>query len=106
AVRGGVPEGRDADHRESGFRAEERFVASRPSTRATISSSVSDRSPCCSALRRTRQSPRSTCSAPPKRERAPEEGLARPSAALAYLSKGTRSASSAPSAEQSFPTQS
>ena len=44
----------------------------------------------------TRRSTRSMFFAPPKRARAAEDGLARPCAAAAYLSKGTRSLRSAP----------
>src|SRR5229473_6157652 len=83
-----------------------RLVASRSSTNVTISSSVSDCIPCWRAIRRTRQSTLSMCSAPPNSVRAAEEGLVRHSAALAYFSKGTISASSAPSPVQSVRTQS
>src|SRR5262249_910817 len=73
-----------------------RFFVRRSSTRVTISSSVLDWSPFWTAIRRTRQSTRSMFAAPPNSARAADEGLPRPSAALAYLSKGTRSSASAP----------
>ena len=89
--------GRPGSSLQAAFRrASCRFLPSRSSTSATISSSVSDCSPCWRAIRRTRQSTRSMCSAPPNSARAADEGLPRPSAALAYFSNGTRSSSSAP----------
>src|SRR5437764_818129 len=95
-----------ADDDQVGVKAGDRFSPRRSSTSVTISSSMSDRSPCWRAIRRTRQSTLSMYSAPPTSARAAEEGWARPSAALAYFSKGTMSASVAPSPVQTFHTHS
>src|SRR5262249_1259682 len=68
-----------------------RFFCSQPSTRATVWSSTSERMPFCAAMVFTSRSTRSMLGAPLARARAADEGLPSESAALAYLSKGTRS---------------
>src|ERR1700676_21551 len=73
-----------------------RLESRHPSTRATTSSTASERMHFCAAMVFTRRSTRSILGAPAARARAAEDWLPSDCAAAAYFSNGTRSFSEAP----------
>jgi hypothetical protein len=88
------------------YAAAARFFLSQASTRSTVASTSSLRMPIMPAMVLTSRSTRSMFCAPAASALAPDDGLARPSAAAAYFSNGTRSPSVAPSFTHTAFTQS